>query len=98
MEEVAPQTTLLPDMEVAPQTTLVAPHTTEVLDIAFEPQTTEFPQTTDVAPQTTLVPPKAALEVFTIETVLVVALKTAVGESANPVARSVLARAESISR
>jgi hypothetical protein len=43
-------------MEVDPQTTLVAPHTTDVLEITPEPQTTEFPQTTDVAPHTTLLP------------------------------------------
>src|SRR5208282_196243 len=97
--EVAPQTTLSPVTAVDPQTTLVAPHTTESLRISVAPQTTEFPQTTDVALQTTLLPAKTESgTVFAMVTVLVLALKTAVGDRATPVARSVLPRAASISR
>jgi len=66
--DVAPQTTLKPETEVEPQTTLVLPHTTDVLEIVLAPQTIESPQTTDVPPQTTLVPPKAEDDVFAIVT------------------------------
>ena len=97
--DVAPQTTLRLSMdEPMPQTTLVAPHTTELLVIALAPHTTEFPQTTEFAPQTTLEPPKAEVDVFTIVTTPVSGLRTAVGERANPFARSVLLRAASMSR
>ena len=60
--DLAPQTTLKPVRDFAPQTTLVLPQTTEVPEIVLGPQTTDVPQTTEVAPQTTLVPPKAAVE------------------------------------
>ena len=85
-------------MEVAPQTTLVAPQTTEEAERTLEPHTTEFPQTTEVAPQTTLLPAKfESSEVLVTET-LPFRFKTAVWESATPVARSVLPRAELMSR
>ena len=71
---MAPQTTLKPETELAPQTTLVLPHTTELLVIVLAPQTTEFPQTTEVAPQTTLVLPQTTEVVFTRFTELLLEL------------------------
>ena len=92
LSEEAPHTTLKPLLALAPQTTDV-PQTTELPE-TFAPQTTEEPQTTDV-PQTTD-EGSIVLLPFVSETVPSEELKTAVGESAEPIvagALSVLARA-----
>src|SRR5436309_1852143 len=85
-----PQTTLKPLLELEPQQTLLPQSTDVPFTNTFVPQTTEASQTASV-PQTTLVP-------VSKETLCVVGSKTAVGDTAEAPARSLLDSAAAISR
>src|SRR5712691_1905158 len=87
---VVPQTTEVDWSDESPQTTPVPQSTDVPFTNTFVPQTTEVSQTASV-PQTTLVP-------VTRETLCVVGSKTAVGDTAEASARSLLDSAAAISR
>src|SRR5579859_125203 len=85
-----PQSTLHPAVPALPQTTL-EPHSTELpFTKTFEPQTTELPQRTLL--------PHSTDDPVTRVACPVAALKTAVGDIAEPVATSVFAIAAATSR
>src|SRR3989440_12384740 len=85
-----PQTTLKPSLVLEPQQTLLPQSTDVPFTNTFVPQTTEVSQTASV-PQTTLLP-------VSKETLCVVGSKTAVGDTAEAPARSLLDSAAAISR